>query len=96
MFYECLFMDIPPDFLPKGKVDLTIDFPAFGVRPARGVNVFEREVPSFMQENCFCQNKLLKHSSKMRPAVLVSALLEACFTSVCSWIFHQISYQKEK
>jgi hypothetical protein len=38
-------MDIQPDFSPKGKVGLAIDFPAFWVHPARGVNFFEREVP---------------------------------------------------
>jgi hypothetical protein len=42
-------MEIQPDFLPKGKIGLTIDFPAFWVRLARGVNFFERESPSFMQ-----------------------------------------------
>jgi hypothetical protein len=48
-------MGIPPDFLPKGKVCLTIDFPAFGVRPARGVNFFEREVPIVHAREFFCQ-----------------------------------------
>jgi hypothetical protein len=67
-------MVIQPDFLPKRKVGFTIDFR--GMRNhkinAVGVNSFEREVPIVHAKgNFFCQNKLLKHSSKMRPIVLI-------------------------